>query len=84
MTKLTITAAVNYEIKPKGSRVKTVTYAMIKAGNEVIATRHLSGRFSQEQVLVEFRRFPLRFQMGNGISRTENVPQMLMKLALVS
>jgi len=61
MSKLNLSAVVVYTTTHNSHRLKTVTYVRIRAGETDYATRHLSGRYSQEQALTEFRRFPSKF-----------------------
>jgi hypothetical protein len=63
--KVEITARVQYNVT-RGAKVKTTTFVSIFAGVDLEATRHLSGRYSQEQAMVEFRRFPEKFLPAVG------------------
>jgi hypothetical protein len=44
-----------------GARVRTVTEVRIEAGDQLVATASLGGRFTREQALAEFWRLPGRF-----------------------
>lgn len=61
MVKITVAVAVVYSSVKIGNRVKWNTFATIMADGTDYATRHLSGKWSQNEAMKEFRRFPEKF-----------------------
>ena len=75
--KIKITARVTYT----QNKVMTMTYVVVMAGVQEVATRHLSGRYSQEQAMVEFRRFPEKFSPTAEAGRSVETLRALAKVA---
>jgi hypothetical protein len=63
---LTLTATVSH--RKNNGKIRTLTDATIKLdGKLILATRTLGGKYTAEQALSEFRRFPGKFHSADGI-----------------
>jgi hypothetical protein len=71
MVKLTMSAVIVYNtVKTAGpnGKVRTTTFVTIKMGDTPYASRTLSGRYSQQDAITEFKRFPTRFIPAQNVT----------------
>lgn len=67
-----LTAQVQYAQAEKRERV-TITHVIIKRGGDVLGKATLGGRWSQQQAIGEFRRFPKKFGFHKAIPEPDTL-----------